>query len=357
MAVGHAIVTILAALILLLGSTLAVLQDRRSEIADGRALPMYLSNLSQALNDARGWPRWIFLIAATIWAPLVLMSTIWLAEATMLEPLESPETSAREFRRAGYFMAFGGYAMAAVPMGTLVGLLSHLLTSSMFAGGGLTIFLASDAAFTDELSSFRQALTVAMYVCLGLFGMAMPIGMYANGALNAHRNAVLATPPAGLESYQVRRLRLMQLALATGQGLLGFLCVLGIITAAFALNELESSRDNDAVIAGAVAFSAMLVGDVLLYAGNRYVFLWCQSNPISGVNRNFYVSDEEVKAECWKYIIGGFPKDMQYPPPKLAHLSQPMTVTEAPTDPDPLSARRPRRSFCKCRILTQSATF
>jgi hypothetical protein len=319
MAAGHVIVAVVAAMVMIGGGAWALLHDQRDEIAEALALPMYLSSFSQAIHDLRKKPHWIVVGATTIWAPLVLMTAMWLAEAARQGPLESREALAKQLDAAGLMCAIGGYLMATLPMGTLLGTVAHIVFAAIFAIGGTWLVTASTFAFEDDLTPYRQVLDTAIFVGWVLFGVTVPFGMYGTCRLNSHKGAAKEDK---MQGYQVRNARKMQAALAFAQIFVGTTVGLGIMFGGLALADFKSIdhgkglfKGHGVLLAGMASFAVMLILDVMFYAGRDLAFAWCQSHPAGGVTRESPVDKEAARRECWKWLAGGCPSIAKSSPP------------------------------------------
>lgn len=241
-------IAVLAGLVLVVGGGWALIQERRDEIAECSALPVYMSG---ATGCVRKLPQWIFLGTATVWAPLAFTIISWQAEALSNSP-EMHGKIDQQVYVCGVGFALGGYLYAMLPVGTLMGKAGIF---SIFAAFGCRYVALLPAAFHGKVLS---DVMVPVLILLNVVANGAMISMFCNMAGIFCRGKA-----TGVECWR------MEAVLGASQVLCALAIAAGIICGGVLLLDFESNSYTP-IIAGSVFFVATLTLDgILYYVGSR----------------------------------------------------------------------------------------
>ena len=277
------LVPILGGTALIVGGIAALICDRLDLRADPmEPRPIWIRYTSQATYALKARSHWIFLMALCIFSPCLLVTAQWQAS---LATTNSSNKGAIVFHAT--MCALGGFGVALLPMGNVLGTIIHMVTAGCFAAFGINYAfqawtLAGDRG-NDFLASIRSYLAVvgiagAVVTMFSVYPAVSGTEALAKHKtlLQKHGQEAISDMEGFLTPRQCLWARLGELSLAVGQISIAIAMAVTLLTGAVEAGDVQDSPDV-AWIVGVAASLAMLALAAIFYTTNTWWYATCQA--------------------------------------------------------------------------------
>lgn len=302
---GFAVVPIVGGLTLMLGGFLALYTDRRDLCADAQEpRPILVRYTSQATYALRKTPHWIFVATQVIFAPCLIATAQWQAERAR-RYYEMPDL-ADKFTFYSVGCAIGGFLVALLPMGNVLGTIVHIVTAGIFIAFGLNYgfqawALALETQDDDDTSTLA---TIRLLACIiASVGVVIcmftikPAGTATEKIAEWKKRQIAGNTPASENHHDddngddngpsIRSLRIAEMSLAIGQ--ISVAIGVGIVLVTGAADILEddttsatTTTPKDVWTWPLVALLAIMLPLVALFVYlNDWLYHQCQAEKDS----------------------------------------------------------------------------